>query len=251
MNILIVDDEPSVRVSMARMLSELGDEYRIREAEDGEEAWELIQNEQTDLMITDIRMPELDGLQLTELVNQHYSDTEIVLLTGYAEFEYAVEALRKGVSEYLLKPVSKDTIADLVRKIHRKREKHTSIKASRQEKEGYGLHSGSTHYLIRSALQKMREQYHTPLTLTKLAEKLYVNPNYLSTIFKKETGLTFTQQLVRIRMEAAKKLLRESNLKIYEICKKIGYVDQAHFSRTFKSLEGMSPYEYRNARFPR
>jgi YesN/AraC family two-component response regulator len=82
-------------------------------------------------------------------------------------------------------------------------------------------------------------------SLGVLAESLGITPNYLSALFTSETGITFTQHLTRIRMEHAKRLLNETKLKIYQICKEVGYSDQSYFSRLFKSLEGMSPFDYR------
>ena len=99
---------------------------------------------------------------------------------------------------------------------------------------------------IRSAMRCMETEYaNHELSLGFLASRLDLTPNYLSSLFTSETGFTFTQHLSRIRVDQAKILLRDSNLKIYQICKQVGYADQAYFSRLFKTIVGLSPGEFR------
>ena len=102
------------------------------------------------------------------------------------------------------------------------------------------------HRIVRMAMSHIQFEYaNRELSLTMLAQQLDVTPNYLSSLFTSETGMTFTQHLTGIRMTQAKKLLAETNLKIYQICQSIGYSDQAYFSRLFKSQEGVSPFDFR------
>jgi two-component system response regulator YesN len=386
MKILIVDDEPLVRNSMARMVDNLNDKYTIEQAEDGEDAIILLKKQSFDLVITDIRMPAVDGLQLAAHIFEFYPETYIVMLTGYSDFDYARTAIQYKVMDYLLKPASVDDIKKSIIKIEkliqerrtiseigklrnfnllekrvqdlfyelpvpyydeslfpefeyislitftinddmlRKKTVRFSVKniigdicseagipivvveeshittvlfsnhkaeseintlvknitetikkilkfdikafqggsskdlaevsklyqnslhqlgiTEKKAKESM-VSSESVHRLIRSALSDIKKEYASDLTLTLIAERLFVNPNYLSSLFKSETGSTFTHHLTRIRMDNAKDLLKQTNLKIYQICSDVGYSDQAHFSRVFKSLEGMGPYEYR------
>lgn len=106
--------------------------------------------------------------------------------------------------------------------------------------------------IIRLAMNRLETEYaNKDISLGLLAESLDVSPNYLSALFTTETGMTFTQHLTRIRMEHAKRLLNETRLKIYQISKEVGYSDQAYFSRLFKSIEGRSPFDYReHSRIP-
>ncbi len=383
--ILIVDDEPMVRSSMARMMRSIDAQYTVGEAEDGEEALSMLARQSYDLVITDIRMPAMNGIELCKHIHQKYPRMHVVMLTGYADFSYAQAAIRYNVSEYLLKPVSVDAIKEVVRKIEvklrekknhdeiiRLRELHLlekrvqdlfyempvpycdeklfppfsamavlSFKTGeealtrktirfaiknilsemlsvygipvvvveeshisavlfmntdafpeweqlsgqigqamgkyqnievqtqfggitdsfsgiaecyrisleklgiRQEPQEEVKPSAAVHRLIRQAQEIIQEEFSSELTLTFLAERLFVNPNYLSSLFKSETGKTFSQYLTQIRIEKAKELLRSTNLKIYQICDQVGYMDQAHFSRVFKSLEGLNPYDFR------
>ena len=108
MNILLVDDEPFVRASMARIIANVEPNHAVREAEDGEEALQALEAERSDLVITDIRMPAVNGLELAKRIRERWPDIDVVMLTGHADFEYAQEAIRYHVTEYLLKPVSLD-----------------------------------------------------------------------------------------------------------------------------------------------
>jgi len=113
MRILIVDDESGVRQMMADTVRRFDDEYEVEEAEDGEEALRIL-DETFDLVITDIRMPGMDGVELASIIRERYPDIIMFMLTGYAEFEYARAAIRSNVSEYLLKPVSVQALREAI-----------------------------------------------------------------------------------------------------------------------------------------
>lgn len=99
---------------------------------------------------------------------------------------------------------------------------------------------------VRMAMNRLETDYvNKDFSLGLLAESLGITPNYLSALFTTETGMSFTQHLTRIRMVHAKRLLSNSQIKIYQICEEVGYSDPAYFSRLFKSLEEMSPFAYR------
>jgi len=394
MRILIVDDESGVRQMMADTVRRFDEDYEVEEAGDGEEALSML-DDSFHLVITDIRMPGMDGVELASRIRERYPDMIIFMLTGYAEFEYARAAIRSSVSEYLLKPVSVQALREAIAKaadIVRGRREEERVSRLREMallekrvqdllyelplpyydewmfpdydavgilsfcieeagedgttrfavknvlgdvlsgfgvplvfvegshltcvlflKEGHarveeiaarctdavrstlrrtnragiggvakhlsevsGLYwrslkqlgidqpavpaggggakpggdglpepRGDMHHLIRQTIHILETEYDQDITLSGLAERLYLNPNYLSTLFKNETGTTFTQALLRIRMEKAKELLRTTKLKIYEVGIRVGYADSAHFSRVFKNHENMSPYEYR------
>jgi len=371
---------------MAETVRQFNDSYEVAEAEDGEDALRML-DDSFELVITDIRMPGMDGIALTRRIRERYPDLVIFMLTGYAEFEYARAAIHNQVAEYLLKPVSVQALREAIGRVasamsgRREKERISKLRemtllekrvqdllyelplpyydadmfpqfdeigiftvviedvaaAGRmgrfavknvlgdilqphgislvfveeshltcivfmkgehpplselmaQCKEGVRatlrkelrMGEGGTvsqlsevgalywqslgrigidqqpvqpvpveqgegiHHLIRQTQQILETEYDQELTLSGLAERLYLNPNYLSTLFKNETGTTFTQALLRIRMEKAKELLRTTKLKIYEIGSQVGYADSAHFSRVFKNQEAMSPYDYRD-----
>jgi len=112
--ILVVDDEAVARVSLAEVLRLEG--YEVRTAASGEEALHLMEDQPFDLMVVDLKMPGMDGIQLTEVVQSRAPDTVIILLTAFATLETAIEAVRRGAHDYLLKPCPVQQILESVRK---------------------------------------------------------------------------------------------------------------------------------------
>lgn len=117
--ILIVDDEPMIRMGLEKLIrqSPEGTRYRIRTAGDGEEALRLIAEEQPDYLFTDIRMPKLDGLELCRRLAEAGTDIQMVVVSGYGDFEYARKSMSYGVREYVLKPVAKAQLFDVLSKL--------------------------------------------------------------------------------------------------------------------------------------
>ena len=99
--------------------------------------------------------------------------------------------------------------------------------------------------IIRALLGYIHKEYAGAANLSDFAQQYQINPNYLSNLFHQETGMTYTHYLTQHRLTEAKKWLRDTNLKIYEVCEKVGYKDPAYFSRIFKTFEGIAPGAYR------
>jgi DNA-binding response OmpR family regulator len=112
-NILLVDDEDAIRLSLRKALSQ--EDVSIHEARSGGEALQLLSQTSFDLVLTDIRMEDLSGLDLLAAIRDRFPDTVVILLTGYASVESAVQALRKGAYDYLIKPVSIEAVRASIR----------------------------------------------------------------------------------------------------------------------------------------
>ncbi|WP_283609362.1 response regulator transcription factor [Faecalispora anaeroviscerum] len=122
--VFLVEDEQLIREGIKRLVEweEYGFKF-VGEAADGELAWPLIQKEKPDIVITDIRMPFLDGLSLSRLIKKELPDTLIIILSGYDDFNYAKKAIEIGVSQYLLKPLSKDQLVEVLQELKKKKDK--------------------------------------------------------------------------------------------------------------------------------
>lgn len=146
-SLFLVEDEIVMRDGIKKHIEweKEGIEF-VGEASDGELAYPLIMDKKPDIVLTDIKMPFMDGLQLSALVREKLPDTKIIILSGYDEFSYAREAIRLGVTEYLLKPVSPVSLLDSIRKVRdsviedkQKRQNEQTRKAEFEEKEREAL----------------------------------------------------------------------------------------------------------------
>jgi|HigsolmetaAR203D_1030402.scaffolds.fasta_scaffold00527_20 two-component system response regulator YesN len=115
MKVLVVDDEEIIRKGLCKLLKQCPKTMmEVNEAKNGRLALDMIERIRPDLVITDIRMPVMDGLELTDCLRQSNPDIHIVILTGYAEFDYARRAIRNGVFDYLLKPVTQEQLDEII-----------------------------------------------------------------------------------------------------------------------------------------
>jgi two-component system response regulator YesN len=410
LKVMVVDDEMIVRKGIITSIN--WSEYDIEitaEAKNGEEAWNKLQEQPVDLILTDIRMPVLNGIDLARRVKSEYADIEVVMLSGYEDFQHANEAMSLGIRHYLLKPVMAEKLISTLcqirdqqqtkryvkqgellknqifnenlpliksklmnRLIHQRSDTREIIEKAKtlqilvegpayqvfivgsdefllitanlpqKQKEDlsfavlniveetlnscsrgfvcYGepgrwiglvnLHRGlsmpdiceeiRTHLLtylklavnigvgqpvepisevrrsydeaiealgqkawqgkamtkdninrhskkmVTEAVRFLLTHYGRPIALSEVAEHVYVTPPHLSKVFKEEMGVTFVKWLNQFRMEEAKKLLKQTWLKTYEIADKVGFPDYKYFSIQFKQYTGYSPRDYRN-----
>jgi two-component system response regulator YesN len=100
--------------------------------------------------------------------------------------------------------------------------------------------------LVKIVKDYIMEHYHEPISLNMIAEVIYLSPSYLSDLFKNQTGENLTNYLSKVRIEKAKELLKDRQMKSYEVGELVGYKDPAYFSKVFKKVVGVSPNEYRN-----
>lgn len=131
--LLLVDDESGQLTALEYILNQLRPEYEIHTATDGQEALEVLATNTIDIMFTDIRMPIIDGLQLVEKLFERGIQIKIVIISGYDEFEYAQKAIRFGVNDYLVKPVSKSDLQNVLCKIENILKEERNVKVQVEE----------------------------------------------------------------------------------------------------------------------
>lgn len=360
--LLIVDDEILEIEGLRNSIhwNDLGIEL-IGCAEDGQNALKMYYLDHPDIIITDIRMPLMDGLELTRKIREDDPTTIIILLSAYDEFKYAQEAIRSGVFDYILKPIDIDPLQDIIKRaikvktdrmeklketipllndadyknfradiykrfLKLEEELSKTIKRANQTEASQlfeeiwaefstkncsldfikrwggelitllaksivevgenadilfskddpvkriadiemkddlyqyikNIILETCHYIdtnksfknkkiIDAALQLLHDKYGDKnISLNKIAETLFITPNYLSTLFKNEVGQGFSDYLTIYRIEEAKKLLTDLRYKIYDISDTVGYADPHYFSKIFKIVTGMTPKEFRN-----
>ena len=177
-----------------------------------------------------------------------FPDMQISILTGYRDFDYCQQAIRLGVSRFLLKPSNmselEEALDTMVKTLDRK--KMTEHVGEPEAEEPADSFAGS--FIVKNALQYMEEHYQEKISLSLVAEKTFVSQWHLSKLLNKQEGKSFSEILSHIRIEHAKELLKNPELRIVDVSEKVGFTDVAHFSRVFKKIQGISANEYRNTR---
>ncbi|GGH36892.1 response regulator transcription factor [Paenibacillus segetis] len=383
MNILIVDDESVIREGIKRTIHNAYPQYGIYLAANPDEAVQLLRSRPIDIVLTDILMPGMTGLELMQLSKASYPHIKWVIISAYSEFAYAKEAVRLGAMDYLLKPIGKEMLLEMIAKLEHKigseveieqgsKLLKTNLKFLREAvfqrwasgmdiggmdidsiianhprfqlimvkmesdkivhlehfiidnvltelmskygkgfvtsfdtksvlglitmseeacikdmleqfrihlkkylrvpfqilhseqlidfkaipKEVQRMHQDSIsqefeyyatggNQVIEVAQQYIKNYYNTDLTLEKVASIVYLNPVYFSQVFKQKTGYGFKEYVIHLRMEQAKQLLLNPQLKLVDISERIGYQDVKHFTQVFRKRFNVTPTEYR------
>lgn len=359
-NILLVDDEPLIRRGLRTIINRNFSNFAIvGEASNGLEALQLLQQNNVDVVISDIRMPFKDGIELVKDIHENYPYIFTIIISGYNDFEYAKQAIKYKVYEYLLKPIDTKEFIDLMKKLelelqnqitHENNKNYLNlhitgnisslfiivhekdlllnIKLMNKQKVSNIIDSIFTHvkdnnmslfsvqqftlelmsmicnelsslfgngditsYIVGSYAKSLqiqnsfesilswfvhnilliidnmknqkdcitedetiskikkyiKDNYYENITLNTLSEKFFLNPSYLSDLFKSETGENFLDFLTKIRIEKSLELMKDRELKIYEIAQMVGYNSEKHFHRTFKKITNLTPGDYRRS----
>lgn len=245
--VLIIDDEVFIREGMKQIIpwKELGCEF-IGEAQNGEEGVEKIVKLMPDIIISDIRMPKKSGLEMIDEIKSINKNMQVIILTGFREFEYAQQAIRLGVLRFLLKPSKIEEIKEAITSAVVNLDKLPKREVENLLNEHTYKEIDKPQYLVKQAIEYINQYYNQKLDLQTVADQLYVSTWHLCKVIKKQTGTNFVDLLNNARIENAKRMLLESNIKIYEIAEDVGYADTAYFSKIFKKITQVTPNEYRN-----
>jgi two-component system response regulator YesN len=336
LKVFLADDEHLIRRGLKKLIpwEELGFEIR-GEASDGEEALEQITADNTDIVITDLKMPGMDGLELTEKLKERFPGIKVIVLTGFDDFSYMQQSIRNSVVDYLLKPVNAELLEESLLKIKEQlgkenygypfmlesrllrevedldrkslpdtvealfeefRKHKVPFELSRKmcasvlvtlnlRLNGTGCNledilksdvSSERHMARFTTLNEVKKEFERivfavldhktehgnqkmieqikeyiernlsgDITLADLAGKFFLNASYLSQLFKTETGENYVDFLTKRRVEKAKRLLEDKNLRIQDICEMVGYNDSKYFGQLFRKQIGLLPSEYR------
>lgn len=268
-NVLLVDDEDLDLEALRRFIPWDQLNMQVVSAMNSAiTAAKYINQAELDVLITDIRMPQMSGLELAKLAQERNKSVRIIFISGYEDFTYAKQALSLNACSYILKPVNDDEVYEALSKVkelldHEQSQKKTE-KAYLEMVQSLGSTPTSPLSEIKQDLtdydkkqykknQKLAQEIiayihthiHEVITLRNAANAFSYTPNYLGFMFREETGVTFTDYVIQARLLKAQELLTDTNLKIYEIADKVGYRNLNYFSKQFKISFGISPLEFR------
>ncbi|MCI6730506.1 MAG: helix-turn-helix domain-containing protein [Clostridiales bacterium] len=238
LRVLLVDDEIIIREGFKRLFDwEAHDCQVVGEAADGMEALARIDALHPDIVIMDINIPIMSGLKVIQLSRMKHPQIAYVIVSGYDDFSYCQQALRMQITDYILKPVNYEEfgtcIDNLKISLFERRIAATEAPGKQEER----VITGITRYL--------QEHLSQEVSLSVLAERFHLNPQYISQLFKNEIGVGFLAYLTNIRMERAKHLLLSTSLSVAEVAEQSGYGDYRIFTKVFKKSEGITPSQYR------
>ena len=242
--VALVDDERLILEGLSRVVPWESLGCRVAgTASDGREGLALIRREQPDMVLTDIRMPNMDGLTMLAALHSEFPQMQMTVLTAYRDFDYAQQALTLGVCRYLLKPSKMDEIHEAVRFMAARLDALSPPEEGAEEESAEGSEAGS--FIVNAALEYMRSHCAEHISLADVADHVYVSQWHLSKLINRHTGQSFFDLIGGMRIDRAKVLLADPAMRVHAVAEEVGYNDVAHFSKSFKRIVGKTPGEYR------
>ena len=251
-SILIIDDEKPVRQAIIALghwnVFNIG---RILEAVEGENGLICMREHHPDIVLVDMKMPNMDGAKFLEIASREFSTAKYIVISGYDDFEYTRRAIQAKAVDYLLKPVIESELNDaLSRAIF----ELDSVKKGIPEQDLPGpvqneLLPMAGEDMIRNLYEikdYIDQNYCQEIKLSLFAERYYLSKEYLSKLFKEQFGFNIYEYVLKVRMKKACELLANPGIKVLAIAKYLGYKDNNYFSRAFKTYFGIAPTEYRD-----
>ncbi len=244
LKVLVVEDEEMIRKGIVLAVDWAAlDCVVVGEAANGLEALDAVERLDPSLIITDLKMPQMDGIEMLRRLRERGNQAYVIILTAYDSFTYAQSALRLGAVDFLLKPFHDGDLERAVTALRRR----MGVGPGETERSFPGLKKGDKSKYVLEAMDYIGEHYNDPnIGIGVIAQYLGLSEGHLSHTFKKETDYTLLNYLTRYRVHKAMELLRDCRVKVYEVAEQVGYRDITHFSATFKKLVGMSPSEYQD-----
>lgn len=257
-SLLIADDEALERevLSLFARGADLGFQT-IGETENGKDTLLKILVDKPDVVILDIKMPGMSGLEVLEQARNAGSTAKVIISTAYDQFDFAVKALQLGASDFLVKPVKKETLVGSLTQVVSRLDEE---RRQREQKESFE----EVMRLLKANAEKDRSEEERDFPQAVLVVKRYIEEHFdqhigldeiisdcgyskyhISRLFKSLMGMTIMEYLVQRRMEEAKRKLAQTELSVKEIAIEIGYSDPNYFSWAFAKEVGIPPLQYR------
>lgn len=247
LNILVVEDEAPIRDWIGYTIKNISEDFNVMgSANNGKEAYDIALKYQPDVIITDIKMPVMDGIELSRKIKEVIPEVYIIILTNFAEFSYAKEAISCGVYEYLIKSdIRTKELSEILYKINEKIKSKLVIseekKLDKQDIVKTKIYSRS----IEKALKYIDDNYKNHISLMDVSRHIYLSHEYFSRLFKEEVGENFSTYLTIYRINKARVLIKNTDMKISQVASEVGYSNAGYFSKNYKKYTGVSPEEDR------
>ena len=288
--VLIADDEMIERTVLFRTLDKnLKGQCQIFQAENGRETLEIYEREQIQILILDIEMPGINGIEAAERIRQKDKECSIIFLTAFDEFSYAKKAITVRALDYLLKPYDEQELMLVMDEAMSQADAHAKRKQElweREKKDGTRLlaadwsqggedlaqqplsgqqadlgrqdqetweESGNVRMdkVTEMIFRYIQENYKYDISMQELAKAMNYSEAYFCKLFKQCFSKNFTSYLTEYRVKEAKRMLEQPTVNVKDVGKAVGYMDSNYFARVFKRITGQTPTEYRMCIFQR
>lgn len=275
--VLIADDEEIERLSFSRKLKKyFGESCEVFQAENGMQAILSVDKNDTPIVIMDIGMPGMNGVEAAEWIRKSHPDCVIIFLTAYDDFSYAKRAVSLHALEYLLKPCDDEELIPVMEEAMRQVDLCRGRRASQAAGRSGGRSEDGTEGALGQAGERgagtgrerdtdpeeaaengysrvaaairayVRENYSRDISMQDAARAMNYSEVYFCRLFKQCFDQNFTAYLTRLRVKEAKKLLEDPRANIKDVSRSVGYSDSKYFSKIFKRITGQLPSEYRD-----
>ena len=234
MRILIVEDEAASRRGLTDLLQSISPQHKIVGiAGNGEEGLKKLRALSPDVAFVDICMPVMDGLTMIGIARQQNINTAFILISAHTEFSYARKALVQGALDYLVKPFILEDIENVLKRA-----------ALTLPDNAAPDEMDVQHPMVMRTLKMIASQYQNHISLESISEQLHITPEYLSYLFRRDMGINFIVYLRNYRIQQALEILKEGNMRIFEVANAVGFTDAKYFCRVFRNVTGQSPSTY-------
>jgi YesN/AraC family two-component response regulator len=244
---MLADDEGIVIDSVKFIIEkEFGDECVIEFAKTGRSVIELAETFRPDIAIMDIQMPGINGIDSMKEIRKNNNNVVFIVMSAYDKFDYAKEAIKLGVLEYITKPMEKTKLLDTLKRamavVDKEREKRSNDLLIREKLETVipVLESGLIYEIL------LHEHFTEDITLEQIAAQSNLSPHYFTRLFGESFRMKLWDHVLIKRIDMAKRLLTsQSDITVLEIALRCGFHNTANFNRAFLRFTGMTPSEYR------
>lgn len=248
MKLLVADDERWIRKGILKMIDLEGFGFeKVLEAGSLKDYEEIFREYCPEIVVSDVRFPNGTSCELCQKLYELSPGTKFIMLSGYDDFQYVKAALGYKAVDYLLKPVDKAVLNDTIRRAVSECEKERQSEKKDPpipEKKGEEILKNGEQ-IIRRVMGEIRKNCAQRYTLHELSEKYHISEAYFSNLFAKTAGMGLMNYIMEVRVEKAKDLLLQTDLKINDIAMAVGYEDTRYFAKVFRKIAGESPSDYR------
>lgn len=240
--VVIIDDNKPTADSLAKL--PLWKEYNCgveRVCYDSMTGKEAILIIRPDIILSDIQMPGLNGLDIIDMLRSQFPDTKVIFMSAYDNFKYAQRAIRLGAHDYLLKPFSQDALRKSLK------EAVEWLHGRRSEPDGGDKpdDGDANRSLVQPIFQYINQRVDQHITAEEVASAFFMSVSRLDKLLKANCGKGFRELRIELRMAMARELLTDVRYRVDEIGIKVGYTSYVSFYRAFSREYGVSPTEYR------